>query len=307
MYQFISGPPPGKYKLFSESLYNTEQHRLLQASDSWVSFYVLNEIKKRVAASCHFNICDGVALSPYRAPFGGIELGSRLSKKILSDFVLYIESNLRKNDVRLITIKNQSRLTGPFDAVEQSFLHLGFQLEKSEMSSIISVDKIFQKGLHNSERKRMNKCIRSKFTVSQLPVRDVKTVYRFISECRTKKNYELSMSWPEMEKLVKNFPTEIIPFVVKDGDEIIAAAICVRVNKQVLYDFYHDHSPAYDQYSPVVFLMSAIHDYCQKHKIHWLDLGTSMVGDQINTGLHRFKLRLGAKPGVKNSFIKILV
>ncbi len=306
MYRFISGSLPVEYKPFLSSLYSAESHRLLQSAQGWCSFHVVDEKKKVEVASCHLHVYQGIARSPYRAPFGGIELGARISKNVISEFVLHIESHLRRLDVTKIIFKLPSRAIKTQDGVEVILLKSGFQLELSEVASIIPVSKDFRKHLHESERKRLNKSIRAGLVAEPLPLSKIKDVYHFIKACRTRKNYEISMSWAEMEKLAKAFPENVLLFAVKNADEIIAAAICIKVNQRTLYDFYHDHSAKYDQYSPVVMLVNEIHHYAMQHKFVWIDLGTSMIGDQINIGLHRFKLRLGAKPALKNSLIKVL-
>jgi hypothetical protein len=93
---------------------------------------------------------------------------------------------------------------------------------------------------------------------------------------------------------------------VKDGERLVAASICIRVSNEVLYDFYHDHDALYDNFSPIVFLVKGIHDYCCSNNIRLIDLGTAMIGNKVNTGLMEFKLKLGADHAVKYSFEKSL-
>ncbi len=306
MYRFVSGKPSVKYLVQPLSLYNTEAHRLLQSSSQWYSFHILNTTTKKTAASFYVHLIDGLGTSPYKAPFGGIELHQSVKRKTVLDFIAYVEAKLKKIKTQRVVVKLPSRLVDETSLAEQGMLASGFQIEKSETASIIQVKNQFALGLHYSEKKRLNKSLRSGFVVQAIPITEIKKVYQFIHDCRLTKNFDLSMEWSAMQKLVKQFPSEILLFSVQHGKEMAAASICVRVNEQMIYDFYHDHSPKYNLYSPVVLLVKGIYDYCLENKISRIELGTSMIGDQVNAGLHKFKLRLGATAAVKNTLVKIL-
>lgn len=77
-------------------------------------------------------------------------------------------------------------------------------------------------------------------------------------------------------------------------------------SSEILYNFYADHSEAYDHLSPVVLLVKALYEYCQQQGMSLLDYGTSAVDGQLNFGLLNFKLRLRGKPSPKLTFEKIL-
>ena len=123
---------------------------------------------------------------------------------------------------------------------------------------------------------------------------------------RSSKNYPLSMSLEGMESLALQFPNEILLFAVKDKNQLVASSICIRLNEKVLYDFYHDHDPHYNTYSPIVLLVKGINDFCYQNRIPLIDLGTSMINGEINVGLNEFKMKLGGRHAVKYSFDKIL-
>ena len=89
---------------------------------------------------------------------------------------------------------------------------------------------------------------------------------------------------------------------VMDNDKLIAAAISVRVSKEILYNFYHADEFTYRSSSPMVMLIKEIYEYCQRNKIQILDLGISTKNGLINQGLFNFKKSLGCSVTEKNTY-----
>lgn len=306
MYRFVSGSIPKGYRLFSESLYHQQAHRLLQAASGWKSYYLLKEKNKAVVGVLHFHLEKNVAMSPYRAPFGGLELATAIARKVIIDFWKFVIDDLAESGITRIIVRNPSHLVSGSNLIEEVMVHVGFQVEQSEASSLILVSDDFKKQLHYSERKRLNKCNRSGFVAKVLLPGDLKKTYQFIEACRLAKNYKLSLSWKNIQKLASTFPERVVCFGVFNKREMIAASMVIVVNDQVVYDFYHDHVAEYNDFSPVVALLACMNDWCLENNFQQIDLGTSMIGDQINTGLYQFKLKLGAQPAARNTFVKVL-
>jgi lipid II:glycine glycyltransferase (peptidoglycan interpeptide bridge formation enzyme) len=107
-----------------------------------------------------------------------------------------------------------------------------------------------------------------------------------------------------MLKLTGIFPGKYKFFSVSNGKDIIAATICVHVNRRVLYNFLPAHDEMYKKFSPVVYLMHGIHHYAQNEKFKLIDLGISSVHGKPQTGLIKFKERLGGKAISKLTFVK---
>ncbi len=304
---FHEGPVPSRYSFsFTESLFNQQAHRQLQAMSNWHSFFILNQTTSAVQGAIHFHLNDGIAQSPFRATHGGFDLHQDIQRESILNFVKFTEQQLRKSGATKIFIKLRLRLTNEneFSLAENVLLTSGFQISKKEEGCILRVTQFFNERIHYSKRKRLKKAIRNNLQFKTVDNSELKSIYSFLSQCRREKNYELSMSFDEMNDLVSAFPDKVLLFIVKDGDHFVAASICLRVMNDVLYDFYHDHDASYDEFTPIVFLVKGIHDYCYANKIPLIDLGTSMMGDKVNTGLMEFKLKLGADRALKYSFEK---
>jgi hypothetical protein len=114
------------------------------------------------------------------------------------------------------------------------------------------------------------------------------------------------MSLDELTKVTTIFPDAFFVTTVTDKDQLVAANISIQVNSRVLYNFYHDHLSSYDALSPVVLLNKGLYQICQQRKLDLLDLGTSQIDGRLNESLLNFKLKLGAQPSNKLTFVKNL-
>jgi len=300
--------PEGYQFSITESLFNREAHRKLQAKSNWHSFYLLNQARRTVDGTIHFHLHDGVARSPFKATFGGFDLSEKIRPEIIRGFLMYVEERLKEKGATSLFIKLPLRFvsTYKFDGVEDILDGRGFKVALEEAGSILEVSESLTNVIHHSEKAVLKKAQDRKFKFENIPLSELNDIYLFIKQCHDEKGYPLSMSLQEIQSLGAQFPLDIHLFGVKDDDRLVAASICIRVGEKVLYDFYHNHDAFYQEFSPIVFLINGIHDYCYEHQIPFFDLGTAMLGTEVNTSLLTFKLKLGGKRGVKYTFEKRL-
>lgn len=301
--------PEGYTFGFEESFYNSVAYRFHQRSDGWKSYYILNEKKKRIAATMSFHLEKGIAKSPFRSPFGSIEGVNDLPENLLFDFFQYVERDLIQQAASTIVIKNYPVLYNEqLASLTHTFLiNLGYSIANAEVDSVIvvspvSTDDVF----HRSERRRRDKSLQEGCVFRCIETKHLEQVYNFIHQCREAKGYALSLSLHDLLKIAETFPDRYLPFGVYKNEQLIAAAITIRVKENILYDFYHDHAATYDHLSPVTLLVDGIYDFCFQNKITLLDLGTSALEGKPNFGLLNFKKKLGAVSTSKFTFEKRL-
>lgn len=307
---FHEGALPSGFRLeFEEAIFNQLQHRSLQSAEGWYSFYVLNKKKKKVNASIHFHIVNGVAKSPLRNPFGSFEFSDSLRPIVLFLFIEFIEAQLISKGVCHVILKMPPESHQPdHAALLQTFLfNHNFHVAFAEVATGIPVSKNkFENLLHRSERRKLEKAKAARLSFKEVSTDKLPEIYSFIEQCRHAKEYSLSLSQADLERTVKIFKNDYKFFATFHKKQIIAASIAIRVKQDILYDFYHDHDSSFDHLSPIVFLVQGIYKYCNQEKIKLLDLGTSALEATPNFGLLNFKVKLGAKPCAKLTFEKIL-
>lgn len=287
-------------------VYNTPTHLLLQAKTGWLVFELIESKTGLACARICVNIKRNLAASPQRAPFGSVEIFSKVSTIILGWFLNFVEQTLRQKNVSRVVIKNWPVL---YQAPQSSQLYdvlvrkLKFTLTR-EVSSIIMVRKdSLNARMKISERQKAIKAAKL-FTFNQCSSSEYKRVYEFILSCRKERKQSLSLSWKEMKQTVLALPDRFLFFSLTSETDFAAAAIVIRVSDSIWYTFYYAHASNYNKISPVVYLLSCIYDCAVKEKVKLIDLGTSMLNDQVNEPLLHFKQSIGASAIPKFTFSK---
>jgi hypothetical protein len=114
------------------------------------------------------------------------------------------------------------------------------------------------------------------------------------------------MNYSDMLKFSKGLPQNLLLYSVSHQDEMVAAAIVIKVNNSVLYTFYYGHLRKFDKLRPIPILLDQLYGVAKKEGYQWVDLGTSMLNNSINRPLLHFKKSIGAITTVKRSYLKVL-
>jgi hypothetical protein len=308
--KFIEGGLPDGFRCdFDSYLFNEPQNLTIQSLGGWHSFYALRSEKKAARARVHFHLEDGLAVSPFKNPFGGIEFSSAFEPRELFEFIKWVEVQLTAKGAKRIEMKMYPALyNSRCSAILLTFLtNLGYKIKNAELSACIEVDasSLFE-SMSSWEKRKSGQIKRTNLRFSTIPVMRIKEVFDVISACREERKQKLSMTYGQMKTVADHFPDKFCLFGVYDNNALAAASISIMINKTILYNFYSAHAKQYDALSPAVRLMEGIYEYCQGEKIKLVDLGTSALQGRPNFSLLDFKLNLGATPTPKVIFEKNL-
>jgi hypothetical protein len=309
-YAFVVGNPGDEFvESFERSLFHQNQHLFLQANSGWTNFFIVNSERASIEAFLPVHVQGRKASSPYRSPFGSIIFSARLSPRVLYDFLLFIESELKKNGVEEIDIQNPpiAYHSQNLNLLQALLVTCGFSVSKAEITSVIHIDtQSLDLKMKQQQQQRLTQAKSEGMLFEILDVNNLFEVYTLISEWQLTKGFNLSMSLSELTKVVEIFPERFIISVVKLKKATVAAAISIRVTKNVVYNFYLSHNPSYNQLSPVLLVLEGLYKYCQQHSVSLLDLGTSSLLGMPNFPLLDFKRRVGSEFSCKFAFHKAL-
>jgi predicted N-acyltransferase len=220
-----------------------------------------------------------------------------------------VNIKLERHGVKEVVIKSYPEFLFPeaFKLVHNALIRHDYSIQLTEVSAYIEVvNEDFENKLHKSQRRRLKKSREEGFHFQPMAPDQLSTVYEFIEARRSEKSYELSMAPKRMEILINTFPSRIKLFAVYHHETLIAASLTIMERSDVLYDFYHDHDSRYDSVSPVVFLLEGIYNCVRENNVSTINLGTSMVGNELNKPLLEFKQSLGADTSPKHTFKRLL-
>jgi hypothetical protein len=313
-YQILINPDNEELLKYQESfigfLYNTFNHISQQSDNQGFTFYLLQLKSQSVVAKFSGYLSDNQFVSPARAPFGGLEFDSNLNLEVLHWFWQQIEQFLQKHLVKTIQIKSYPAAYAPDNSAHIShlFLQNGFQIIQTDLNYHLNISLLgFENYLHPNEIRQLRKCKKANFSFELWQNPDLAFVHQFIETARTRKGYPMSLDFLAFQDLFARFPADFQVFRVKNQSEIIALTVTVRVNENILYNFYPADEAKYLNFSPLVLLHQGLYDYALANRYQILDLGIATENTEPNFGLIQFKRKLGCKVSLKLSFRKDLL
>lgn len=290
--------------------FNDGEHLQQQRNGAFHLLSALNTATQQIEARCAFFVENGKAVSPGAAPFGSIEFSESLADTVLDSLLDSLTMAVRSSGSSTLRLVNYPDCYAPDQASRLAIklVQNGFRLIKSDQNFFLPVDKaVFVGNLDPAERRRLIKCRKANFQFSHWPSPDVNMVIDFLRDTRQQQGYSLTVEPDILASLLVSFPNQFSVFVVKDGSNLAALTITVRVRPDILYNFLPASPPAYSTFSPMVMLTDGLFSYCQQHHIRLLDLGVSLDSHrQPKPGLIRFKQNLGAQSSPKRVFEKTL-
>ena len=306
-YSFQEGIPEGYTPDYESGIFHDPRHLQLQSTTGWQSFSLINNQERTIAGLIHIHVEKDCAESPFRSTYGSYLISKKVSPSEMMEFVKNVENELKSMGVQSLLLKHapEGYAKDESQQIRKALLKNGYQVEREETSSIISIsEQSYEALLHRTKKSRLKKCYEKGFQFHQLSKDQLNKIYEFLKECREEKGYSLSMSLPELKKVVEAFPDQFFFHAVVDKSEFVAASISIQVLPTVLYTFYYDHQEKYDQISPVVFLCEGLYGFCRQRAIYLIDLGASHVDGKQVESLLNFKRSLGGQPSPKLTFYK---
>lgn len=309
-YEFVVGNPGVEFvENFERSLFHQNEHLFLQADSGWLNFYIVNSDRSSAEAYLPIHVEGTKATSPFKSPFGSICFSKGLSPEVLQNFIIYIESELKRVGIKEILIQNPPVAYQPqnLSLFQVLLINCGFTISKAEVTSVVYVDsKSFYSKIKPQQQQRLKHAKLEGLEFVILDTNNLCEVYELINNWQLARGFNLSMSIDGLSKVVEKFTQEFIISIVKQKQEVVAAAISIKVTKNVIYNFYLSHNPEYNHLSPVLLLLEGLYTYCQQHSFLLFDLGTSSLSGKPNFRLLNFKRRMGSEYSSKFAFYKAL-
>jgi hypothetical protein len=257
----------------------------------------------QVVASIHFTeAAPGLWRSPARGTYAGLTWVPGLGLEPLLDFHQAVLTRFRSLGASRLEVLPAPMAHDPETFSTQVYLlrACGYETSQCDVNHSLEVDaRPLAERMSYGNLKRMRKCSREGVVALPLEHSALPEVYDTIATNRASKGHEMSMSLRQLEAMVEQFPDAVELFGCRLGSDLIAAAVCLRVEAGVLYVFYWGDRPGYGTLSPVVSLADAIYTHCQSRGIRLLDAGTSTVDREPNHGLIKFKVGLGFSASLK--------
>ncbi|GAA4464575.1 hypothetical protein GCM10023189_44050 [Nibrella saemangeumensis] len=293
---------------FDVFLYLQPGHVALQAGPNWQMFVLVNRQTGQLDGLAHFFLHNSLALSPWRAPFGGVQLRQSLPEATALVFLNHFQFHLRAQGITQVQwLQCPDAYTPDVNTWLRNVLPgFGYSLVYNQLNHHVPVTgSPFTEHLHASHIRRLRKCQKAGFTVQQEPVTALPEAYAFIKRCRQEKQKPLSLSLDQLNRYFNLFPERYFLFTVRIQGELAAVGVAVLVTYGILNHLYPASPQSFNTYSPSVLLNAGLYSFCQSRNISMLDLGVSapvQEEEENYKGLFTFKERLGGLQSWKPTF-----
>lgn len=298
--------PEGYKERYQPFIYNSTSFLETNSQLPQKHFYWVSEQSKQAYAHIAFNFESDTVYSPFKAPFGGIEVSSSLNEVELLDFLSNVENTLQNMQIDQVNIHQCPESYQKNDLAVRVLEQRGYTMTKERVYHGIPINGVqLKERMTSMQQRRLRKCENAGFEFRKIPESDMAEVFKQIHHWRELNQKPLSLSWADLENSRNKNPHTYSCFGVYD-QHLIAATIVVKVNDQVLYHFFPASDRQYNQYSPMVMLVNGIYEWGQTHNFKLLDLGTSYIQKEVNQSLASFKERLGGRKSLALSWRKTL-
>lgn len=304
--------PNGEFN-FPRFLFNENEHLQNQGGENLLTFCWQNVDNQAIEARFSVIIQDGMAYSPLRATFGGVEFSDNISKEELFQFVARAlacisDKTLQAKACGTIVINSYPEgylSQNQIQKLENCLFKLGFEISVIEQNYEIAItQKSFYETLISTRAKQLlRKSIKKGYSFQEEKNPDWSKIHAFIAHSRKRKNRPMTMSLEQFENHFTLFPKNFQIFSVTDSEHTIAVGVTIKINKEIVYTFYLADDENYLKDSPTIFLLSGIYEYFQQQNYTILDLGIATAKGILNEGLANFKRSLGGNLSLKKTYI----
>lgn len=257
-----------------------------------------------------FGLRDSTASSPFSAPFAmPVSLKARPGLEHYDEALDSLEDFARRNHWRHIRFTLppmfyfREELTGWLN----SFYRKGWSVGNIDINyaldlGIMHSESYIEDIMYNA-RRNLNIAMKSRLEL--IPCRDEydsRRAYSVIAVNRAGKGYPLRMSYEQVRSTVQLVDHEM--FIVKHGDDDIAAALVYRVRPDTAQVIYWGDKLEFRSFKPINYLSYQLIQFYGERGFKWLDIGPSTEDSVPNYGLCEFKESIGCERDLKYTVYK---
>lgn len=236
----------------------------------------------------------GQWLSPFSAPFGGLDATRKLRIEEVRDIyralINYCGGRLRV--VLPPAFYNPALVSQQIYAIRELDGHGTLWLNHSYDLSAIGN---YEANLNDTARKHLRRALKEGYEVDCDAAID--EAYGVIAKNRAEHGYQLAMTLEELVKTAKIIPQHSV--VIRLDKSAVAAAVCYRLSDDVMQIIYWGHLAGCQGKYPMSILARSVFEYAARVGCSIVDIGPSTSSDAPNDSLAAFKESLGATATLK--------
>jgi hypothetical protein len=256
----------------------------------------------------YFSRLGNSLISLDKSPFGSFVLTSRNTKSDLYSLLEKVVAWSTANGIASLIVRSFPDVYQPVHStlIKNALSESGFSVKCEDITQVIHVSETSPINLNIHKKRRLRQAESKAFVFRQIRMDCLDEAYARIVESRESKGYPVTMTLKDLKAMFNVFPDDYLLFGVFDQNILIATAVCIKINNEIMYCFYLGDALAYRRDSPITLLINGVFEYCKRHLFKILDLGLSTDKGILNTGLYEFKKSFGSVDSQKLTFLKLL-
>lgn len=286
------GSPPGFYSQgFILPVYYHDAYLQLHQIPESSCYYLLDTENRLIAGKVVLHPSgDGVPVSMPGAPFGSFHHIESLPADVTEQWV-------RETMIKGAIVRHPSDIYLSAESMTGEILKKPDNaMMISDINQHIPLQDFGKGSMHPMQLRRIRKCQQAGFRCEQITeIPDLEKVYDFLRQCRIDQGLVINISEEMFLESFRQLPDHYFAFVVYDGENtLVAATVTISVTNDIMYNYLPGSLRSYNSFSPMTFLLNCLVIFMKRHHYRILDLGVSSIDGEEQTGLARFKDRMGA-------------
>lgn len=248
---------------------------------------------------------DGVLRSPFSAPFGGFHYKrEQVAYELVYDFLTDLKEYVVNEGLEeiLITLPPDVYQVNMNAKLVNAFIRSGFTMQIPDLNSCVDLRE-FDGKWHKSEiaqncRKAINHGLVWSVATNMDEMREA---YRVIYQNREGLGRKIYMTLEDILKVMDVFPVDF--FLIKEADgNCVGGAVLYRGYETIVQGIFMGGDLEKRNLGIIDYMYLNVFNYYKELGFHYIDMGTSSLQGEPNTGLLRFKEIHSSETSLKYTF-----
>ncbi|WP_298653445.1 hypothetical protein [uncultured Proteiniphilum sp.] len=237
-------------------------------------------------------INKGFAKSPFSAPFGGFHYShEHLFYNIVSDFLTEMKNYIEREGLKqvCITLPPDPYQTNMNAKLVNAFIRLGFTMATPDITNWADLKNFDGTWIKSMVGQNCRKAVKYGLTCSLVTDRkSMEDAYAVIFRNREEQGRKIHMTLDDILDVSRVMPVDF--FLIRDSDgNGIAASVFYRGHQKIVTGIFLGDDMEKRNLGTMNYLYKNCYEHYKAMGFDYIDLGTSSLDGEPNTGLIRFK------------------
>lgn len=251
-------------------------------------------------------IKNGVARSPFSAPFGGFHYShEHMFYNLVYEFLADLKEYVVRENIKelIITLPPDLYQFNMNAKLVNAFIHLGFTMAIPDINNWVNLKEFNGEWTKSVVAQNCRKAIKHGLKWSlATELSEMKDVYAVIHRNRQEQGRKIYMNLDDILEVKNIFPVDFFSIREKNGN-CIGAAIFYRGHETIVQGVFMGDDLEKRNLGTTNYMYMNMYEFYKGLGVEYIDLGTSSLMGEPNPGLIRFKELHNCETSLRYTFI----